>query len=126
MAVEIWRMSETRFASLAFSRAPPKDTSTMPAKIPMMAMTTKSSIKVNPAPLFFEKRWGWIKPFCLCIRFLFVIKGNKRPLLFLHYGHAAKEAGIIVMYWLPFSEAANTLPSESRAYTQYSAPAADV
>jgi hypothetical protein len=36
------------FASLAFALAPPKETKTIPDKIPMMAMTTNNSIKVKP------------------------------------------------------------------------------
>jgi len=40
-------------ASLAFLVADGKETNTMEAKMPMMAITTNNSIKVNPAKNFF-------------------------------------------------------------------------
>ena len=95
-------MSAFLLASLAFALAPPKETSTMPAKMPIIAMTTSSSINVKP----------------LCLVWCIVLKDQDtiptfHLFIIIYYGHAAMLAGRATIYPAPFSDAANTLPSDN-------------
>lgn len=51
-AVEIERISDQRSASRALAREVPTNATQIIAKTPIIAMTTKSSIKVKPLLLF--------------------------------------------------------------------------
>src|SRR5438105_1019700 len=77
-AVCTWCMSEIRLASLDFARAEPKETKTTAAKMPMMAITTKSSIKVKPKDLFFALKYCiLISPPSVLGNLYFFIRGRK-------------------------------------------------
>ena len=78
MALEICVISLHRLASRAFCLALFKVTKTIVAKIPIMAITTKSSIKVNPVRNLLR-----LLVSCPVNNLFFGISNGVKPLLFI-------------------------------------------